>query len=135
MLKNITLLTFILLSLVSSTLMAQSSTRATMRVSVNIIEGASIDRANAVNILLSREGGSDLGKFTLKGAGKERAVVSVSNKIFLKDSEGNEIELNINSRRGDQKSSSDSVYLQALPEGQMKSGTYYGTISTTIEYL
>lgn len=135
MLNRITILILFLLGAVTSISFAQGSAQATMRVSVQIVKGVSVDALADENVILKQNEISEIGKLTLQGLERDQALISISNKISLSDSQGNSFDLDVKSRVGSNDNESTNITLAGGSTVQMKAGSYQGEISTTIEYL
>lgn len=135
MLKYIAISTFVLFSLLSSTVLAQNSDRTIMSVSAKIVKGVSVESPVESKVILSGKEASNLGNLTLRGADNEQALISVSKRISLQDQNGNKIELGIKSKLSDRSDSVTNIALQVQSDKEIKSGFYRGELSTTIEYL
>lgn len=115
--------------------MGQNSARATMQVSVTIVPGVSVENVGPSRVILSREGISKLAKIRVKGAGQGQTSITVSRDLSLKDSNGNEISMDVSNNIQEEGNNVTDISFQALPKQGMQAGTYRGELTTTIEYL
>lgn len=123
-----------LIGCITYTGIAQSS-QATMQVSVRVVSGTSIE-ANQLNIaILSEIGDSDLGNIKLNGIDHGDALISISEKVLLKNSKGNEINLDINTQENYNEDHTASISFKGSSKERMKSGSYSGKLTTTIQYM
>lgn len=115
---------------------SQKSATAVMQVSVRVVQGTSIDVKQPELISLSKNESSDLGQMSMKGINKENALVTVSNSLSVQDKEGNNIAVAVSSEY-EENNERGMIYrlYGSPPDKTMKSGTYQGSLTTTIEYL
>lgn len=113
---------------------AQNS-QATMRVSVKVVSGTSIETSQPDIAILSEPGDSKLGNIALNGIDSENTFITISEEILLKDSEGNEINLDISSQKQYNEDHFTSISFEGSSKRKMKSGSYRGELITTIQYM
>jgi ABC-type transport system substrate-binding protein len=133
MLKQVILSAILLFGFLASSATAQQSAQASMKVSVEVVEGASIAMSQPDKVNLAESGSSILGAMQLQGS--DNTVVEVSDKLQLFDSNGNQINLNITAVN-DIKTNADNIRFQGLqPENNPERGSYSGELKATVEYL
>lgn len=132
--KLYTLIIFLLIGIVGSSA-AQSTDQASMRVSARVVSGASVDfEQQSEFVAMSKGTSSSLGRFVLKGIKKDTNVlVYNSDKINLKNSEGHEVTMDIESRQQAEGSDRNIHYDGKFSE-DMVTSTYQGELKTTIAY-
>ncbi|NGP87833.1 hypothetical protein [Fodinibius halophilus] len=109
--------------------------KATMRVSVNVVKGNSIETVNKEKVTLSERYGSEVGSLKLRGLDKDKALIETSEVITLENSKGNKISMDIIQNIKQSGSNTSQLSLLGFSRGELESGMYKGEISTTIEYL
>lgn len=114
--------------------MAQGSAQATMRVSVEVVEAASVETEAPAKLNLASNTALELGSIKLTGVGSDQTYIQTGETLELHDKEGNRIDISINSEIKESDSSVSKVALWGSPSQHMKSGAYSGKLSTTIEY-
>lgn len=112
---------------------AQQSAQASMKVSVQVVEGSSIAMSQPGKVNLFEKGSSTLGAMHLQG--NDNTLVNVSDQLQLFDSNGNQINLDITATN-DMESKADSIRFRGL-QSQInpKRGSYSGELKATVEYL
>jgi hypothetical protein len=106
-----------------------------MRVSVRVVSGTSIETNQPDIAMLSISENSELGNMELKGIDFDKALITVSDEILLKDSKGNEINLDISTQTRSIKENFKSINFKGLSKEKMISGSYKGKLITTIQYM
>lgn len=123
-----------LFSCVSYAGLAQSS-KATMRVSVRVESGTSVETTQPKVAILSESRDAILGNIELKGNDSRDAIISISEDVLLKDSKGNEIHLDVSTQKSYGEDQSASIRYIGSSKARMKSGNYSGKLTTTIQYM
>ncbi|PAU93301.1 hypothetical protein CK503_12830 [Aliifodinibius salipaludis] len=108
--------------------------QATMRVSVTVVSGSTIDVEMPELILLSQNKKSDLGSLNFKGINEGNVLINSANKIILTDQNGNQIIMNIESNRR-QEQGTNGIHFKGQSEGQLLSSMYQGELTTSIAYF
>ncbi|WP_138430347.1 hypothetical protein [Fodinibius saliphilus] len=108
--------------------------KATMRVSVNVVKGNSIETVSKNKITLSEKYGSEIGSLKLTGIQKDNALINTPEVITLTNSEGNEISLEVIQEVQQSGRNTSLLSLLGFSRGELKAGTYKGKVSTTIQY-
>jgi len=133
MIKQIFISTVLIIGLQVSSTVAQQSAQASMKVSVEVVEGASIAMSQPDKVNLSENGNSVLGAMRLQGS--DNTLVNVSDKLQLFNANGNEINLNITAIN-DIEPNADNIRFQGLQsQNNPERGSYSGELKTTVEYL
>ncbi|MDZ7657755.1 hypothetical protein [Fodinibius sp.] len=133
MLKQIFISTILISGLLASSAVAQQSAQASMKVSVEVVEGASIVMSQPDKVNLSENGNSDLGAMRLQGS--DNTLVKVSDKLQLFNSNGNQINLNITAIN-DIETNAGNIRFQGLnSQDSPERGSYSGELKATVEYL
>lgn len=133
MIKQILISTVLIVGLQVSSTFAQQSAQASMKVSVEVVEGASIAMSQPEKVNLSENGNSILGAMRLQGS--NNTLVNVSDELQLFNSNGNQINLNITAIN-DIKPNADNIRFQGLKsQNNSEGGSYSGELKTTVEYL
>lgn len=102
---------------------------------MRVVSGTSVETTQPKVAILSESSDTDLGNVDLKGIDSREAIISISEDVLLKDSKGNEINLNISTQKSYNKDHSSSFSFKGLSKERMKSGSYSGKLTTTIEYM
>lgn len=128
------LIIFLLIGIVGSSA-AQSTDQATMRVSARVVSGASVEfEQQSEFVAMSKGTSSSLGRFIFKGVKKDTNIlVSNSEKINLKNSEGHEISMDIG-RWQQNEGSNRSIHYDGKLSEDMITSSYQGELKTTIAY-
>ena len=133
MIKQIFISTVLIIGLQVSSTVAQQSAQASMKVSVEVVEGASIAMSQPDRVNLSENGNSVLGAMRLQGS--DHTLVNVSDKLQLFNANGNEINLNITAIN-DIEPDADNIRFQGLQsQNNPERGSYSGELKATVEYL
>lgn len=106
-----------------------------MRVSVRVVSGTSIETSQPEVAILSETGDSELGNMELKGIDSGDALITISEEILLKDSKGNKINLDISTQKRYNEDHFASISFKGSSKRMMKSGSYRGELTTTIQYM
>ncbi|MGD8749667.1 MAG: hypothetical protein PVI44_14480 [Balneolaceae bacterium] len=130
--KTIILIAF-LMGFITSTGFAQRSSQATMRVSVRVMSGNSVEVVQPSMIQLSENSLTDLGAVKIKGA--ENTVISVDGNVTLKGPDGKEVTLNVSHKQFSADTSASSVNFEGKSKQKMMAGIYRGKLTTTVEYF
>ena len=133
MIKQILISTVLIVGLQVSSTFAQQSAQASMKVSVEVVEGASIAMSQPEKVNLSNNGNSILGAMRLQGS--DNTLVNVSDELQLFNSNGNQINLNITAINNIEPNA-DNIRFQGLKsQNNPERGSYSGELKTTVEYL
>lgn len=133
MLKQVFILTVLIGGLLASSAIAQKSAQASMKVSVEVIEGASVAMNQPDKVNLSENGNSTLGAMRLQGS--DNTLVNVSDQLQLFNSNGNQINLDITAIN-DIETNADNIRFEGLTsDNSSEGGSYSGELKTTVEYL
>jgi len=133
MLKQIFVSTILIVGLIVSSAEAQQSAQASMKVSVEVVEGASIVMSQTDEVNLSKSGNSILGAMRLQG--NDNTLVKVSDKLQLFSSNGNQLDLDITAIN-DIETNADNIRFQGLKsQNNPERGSYSGELKATVEYL
>lgn len=115
---------------------AQNSAQATMRVSVNVVEGSTVETLTPNSVILASNTSVDLGSLLLKGNSSENSVITMSSAIILSNGKGNNIELDVNSRVEESNSKSSTKFaLSGFVPADIKEDSYQGKLNATIQYF
>lgn len=106
-----------------------------MQVSVRVVQGTSIDVKQPDLISFGNRERTDLGQMNLKGINTENALITVSGSVNIRNKNGNDIDVSVESEFEENKDRNATYKLFGSPNKLMKSGIYQGRLITTIEYL
>ncbi len=134
MTKKIIISLIVLIGCVTYSALAQSS-QSTMRVSVRVVSGTSVETIQPDVAMLYESSDTDLGNMDLKGIDSQNVIISISEEVLLRDSNGNEINLDISTQKSYKEDQSASIRLIGSSKERMKSGSYNGKLTTTIQYM
>lgn len=134
MIKKAYILIFLLTGLFYQMTFAQGSSQATMRVSVTVVSGSSVNVDKPELVLLSNSEKSDLGTVNFKGINEGDVFINNSSKILLTDKDGNQVTMNIESNKKQEKGA-NSIQFEGSSKGQLMSSVYQGELTTSIEYF
>lgn len=134
--KGYFILILILLALATSAAMGQGTAQATMKVSVRVVNGATIQVSQNKNVLLSNEQAFRLGSLTLKGIKPDQVLISIAKEIRASDSTDNLIDLQIKSVVDQSEPTGTNIGFEGSTPEQIKTGAIYeGDLVTTIQYI
>ncbi len=105
-----------------------------MRVSVTVVSGSSVNVDKPELVLLSNSEKSDLGTVNFKGINEGDVFINNSSKILLTDKDGNQVTMNIESNKKQEKGA-NSIQFEGSSKGQLMSSVYQGELTTSIEYF
>lgn len=105
-----------------------------MRVSVTVESGSSFDVEKPELVLLSQNEKSDLGAINFQGIDEGNVFINNADKIVLTDKNGNQVEMDIDSNRENDKST-NRIAFQGESKSEMMSSVYRGELNTSIEYF
>lgn len=108
--------------------------QATMRVSVTVVSGSSVDIENPELVLLSQNEKSYLGSINFKGVEEGDAFISNDNKIILTDTGGEQIAMDIESKRK-QGRGATNIQFEGKSGSHLLSNVYRGKLTTSVEYF
>lgn len=114
---------------------SQNASHATMRVSVRVISGSSVEIVQPSMVSLTKNKSTALGGIKLKGADSQSTLINVSGNVSLKDSSGKKYNLAVSHSRLNQGPDSTDVSFETVPHKKMIAGAYMGKLTTTIEYF
>ena len=104
-----------------------------MKVSVEVVEGASVTMSQPDKVNLSESANSDFGAMLLQGS--ENTLVKVSDKLQLFNSNGNQINFDITAIN-DVEPKADNIRFRGLKsQNSTEKGSYSGEMKATVEYL
>ena len=106
-----------------------------MRISVQVVSGTSVETTQPKVAILSESRDANLGNIDLKGIDTRDAIISISEDVLLKDSKGNEITLDVSTQKSYGEDHSASIRYIGSSKARMKSGSYSGKLTTTIQYM
>lgn len=110
-----------------------------MKVSVRVVEGASLQMTASDKVVLSKQATADLGILTLRGMKSDNYLVEVSNRLKLYGDDGSEMDLNVKGEKEKrQESGSQQIhFISSSPQATaMATGaSYRGAIKAKVEYL
>ncbi|WP_445665810.1 hypothetical protein [Fodinibius sp. AD559] len=133
MVKKIYILTILITGLFFQDSFGQGSAQATMRVSVEVVEGASVAMSQPDKVNLSEDGNPILGAMRMQGS--DNTLVSVSDQLQLFNSSGSQINLDIIASK-DMEENANEIRFQGLKTlNNTERGSYTGELKATIEYL
>jgi hypothetical protein len=133
MLKQVFILTILIVGLITTSSVAQKSAQASMKVSVEVVEGASVTMSQPDKVNLSESANSDFGAMLLQGS--ENTLVKVSDKLQLFNSNGNQINFDITAIN-DVEPKADNIRFRGLKsQNSTEKGSYSGEMKATVEYL
>ena len=128
------ILTFLFFGTWATSSFGQSSAQATMRVSVEVVKGVSIETSANSSFVL-KDQVSELGSFVLRGEAFQNALINTSSSIELKNAKGEVIMMQINDER-QQENDSFNINLKGSIDGKLAvKGIFKGQLSANIEYL
>lgn len=133
MIKKIYILILMLLGLISFSVLGQSS-EATMRVSVTVVSGASVDVNSPPIVHLASQGNTDLGVLNFRGINEGDVIVSSSDNILLEDKNGDQVQLKID-RKSSSERGSNQIQFQGYFQDKMKNSVYQGELVASVEYF
>lgn len=134
MTKKIFILTIFLMGLFSHSSIGQSSAQATMRVSVEVVSGSSVEVEQPGFVKFQEGEKSNLGILTMKGLSSGNILVSNTSKLRLYNPDnGEEVTMDIESQK-EKNNDSGSIRYEGVSKNKMTS-VYSGQLITTIEYL
>ncbi len=134
MIKKTFILTILFIGAFSYISFGQESAQATMRVSVTVLSGSSVDTEKPEMVYLSKDKESDLGMLSFKGMNEGDFFISNTEEITLTNKNGNKVKMNINSRPN-KKEDTSNIQFDGTSEEEMMSSVYRGELTTSIEYF
>ncbi|GEM_PF-818082 len=134
MIRKVSISTLLLIGLFSTVAHAQHA-QATMRVSVRVASGSSVELSQPLAVILKSDRKSSLGMLTLRGITKENVLISSSTKVKLSDANGNQAVLKVNSTQERTGQNEQHIRYEGISEGRIVSSIYKGELTTTIEYF
>lgn len=133
--KRVFILILVLLSLFAANSWAQRSTQATMRVSVEVVSGTSVEIIQPDVVTLSQEKRSNLGMLTIKGTEKRNVHITNTSNVTIRNKDGDEVKMEVLSQRERKDNDSESIRYEGLAKADMQNSNYQGELATTIEYF
>lgn len=127
------ILTFLTLIGLTSFSAAQGAAQATMRVSVEVVNGSSVETVQPNAISLVKGNKSSLGMLRMKGS-KDVLIKSIST-LTLENGDGESLKMNVMSHKDQNDSGQQSISFEGISNDNMMSSIYRGSLTTTIEYL
>lgn len=137
MIKKVYILTILLVGLIAIPVLSQGSgsAQASMRVSVTVVSGSSVDVERPDIVMLSAKDNSDLGTINFRGINEGDVIISNANNLTLTDSEGNhEVTINVESQRSTE-GGSNRIQFRGKSKDAFLSSVYQGELTTSIEYF
>ena len=110
------------------------SAQATMRVSVRIVSGNSVQTEQPPLVSLAQDSSSVIGKLKVKGADASGTLIRVAGNVTLKGADGKQIKLKVSHSQNQNDNHSSSVDLKGVSNKKMLVGLYKGELTTTVEY-
>lgn len=135
MIKKVLALFLILTGVFAFSAVGQSSAQATMRVSVKVVKGISVEMKTPEKIRLASNTDIDLGSLLLAGFNSDNSIVTVKKDLLLAGSKGNKAKLDVSSRIEDSKSLTFRLAFSGFSTDDMKADNYQGQLHATVEYL
>ena len=133
MAKQFLISTILIVGMLVNSTMAQKSAQASMKVSVEVVEGASVTMNQPDNLNLSANGNSILGAMRLQGS--DNTLVNVSDQLQLFSADGSQINLDITATK-ENETEADGIQFQGLhAQNSTEKGSYSGELKATVEYL
>lgn len=127
------ILTFLTLIGLTSFSAAQGAAQATMRVSVEVVNGSSVETVQPNAISLVKGNKSSLGMLRMKGS-KDVLIKSIST-LTLENGDGESLKMNVVSNKDQNNLGQQSISFEGISNDNMMSSIYRGSLTTTIEYL
>lgn len=127
------ILTFLTLIGLASFSAAQGAAQATMRVSVEVVNGSSVETVQPNAISLVKGNKSSLGMLRMKGS-KDVLIKSIST-LTLENGDGESLKMNVVSNKDQNNLGQQSISFEGISNDNMMSSIYRGSLTTTIEYL
>jgi len=130
-----TLLLFFLLGFSTMVSVGQRAAKATMRVSVKVVTGSSINVESPTQVRLINNSESMLGMLTMNGFEKDDVLIDTPKNVKLNDKEGKIIEMRVKKFQEDINKSTTKLSFLGISKNNVPSGIYKGELTTTIQYL
>ena len=105
-----------------------------MRVSVTVVNGASVEAKTSPIVWFSEEENAEIGQINLEGIEKGEVLINNSDQIILTDKNGHQVEMDVKSTSQDG-SDENSIQFMGTKSKDMMSSVYRGEINTSIEYF
>lgn len=133
MIKKLFLLTILLMGLFSYSSVGQGA-QATMRVSVTVVSGSSVDIEKPDVVSLTPNEKAYLGSINFKGIEEGDAYISNDTKILLRDKSGKQIAMDIESKTRKAQGGT-SIQFEGRSADNLMSSVYRGKVTTSVEYF
>ena len=133
MAKKAYILTILLIGLASYSSLGQGA-QATMRVSVQVVSGASVESSVNSSFTLNEQE-ADLGSLVLRGKEYQNALISTSSSIELKNAEGELLIMKVDDNRREESDSYNINLKGSLGNKSTAKGFFKGQMAANIEYL
>ena len=101
MIKHAFISTLLLVGLVTSSSYGQNSAQTTMRVSVTVVNGASVEAKTSPIVWFYEEENAEIGQINLEGIEKGEVLINNSDQIILTDKNGHQVEMDVKSTSQD----------------------------------
>lgn len=126
---------FIILLITSFIEISGYAQDATMRVSVQVINGSGVETKQPNVISFFKEGKFSIGRLKINGIKEESVLVTSVSKIKLTNKRGDRAKMEIISYREEVTESDPIVHFKGISNSPLIDSTYGGSLKTTIEYL
>ncbi|MEL7834042.1 hypothetical protein [Fodinibius sp. Rm-B-1B1-1] len=134
MVKHVFISILFLIGFFATPSYGQNTAQATMRVSVTVVSGASVEAKMSPIVWFSGRHNAEIGAINLQGIEKGEALIKSSDQIVLTDGSGHQVKMDIVSREQGQLGK-NSIQFVGKKSSEMMSSVYRGEMTTSIEYF